>query len=213
MIMRTNFPQWYSDDEFGSVRDALECYEGLIDSLISFGEQINMRLAFCIPLSGHSTARSSATPSVFVVVGKGKDGKVTCFRPDGRVTAIYEDGKWNFVGAGWVEVRNIPMFQTTTNVKVPLDPLIMRAGPHTVYVSNYIGKYFDGVVFTDFDFKMHLENVKTARKLNKEFESSFIMTLRSWFKKPNLKVHVIVDDKVVTLVKSYEELEKAVFKK
>ena len=111
MIMRTNFPQWYSDDEFGSVRDALECYEGLINSLISLGEQINMRLAFCIPLSGHSTARSSATPSVFVVVGKGKDGKVTCFRPDGRVTAIYEDGKWNFVGAGWWKLEIFRCFR------------------------------------------------------------------------------------------------------
>ena len=208
MIMHASFPEWYSEDELGALRERLEYYEKFLPGFVSFGKQLNKQFALCVPLLGHSTARSSVTPSVYVVIGEGRNGKITCFRPDGKITAVMEEGKWKYVRGGWIEVRENPMFEATTGAVLPLDPAIMRAGAHTVYASNFIGKYFHSVIIPDFELKAHFDSVKLARSLNKKYESSFIKTLESWFKKNNFEIGVLDENNAISVFRTYESLKE-----
>lgn len=212
MIMHASFPEWYSEDELGALRERLEDYGIFLPGFVSFGKQLNKRFALCVPLLGHSTARSSVTPSVYVVIGEGRNGKITCFRPDGKITAVMEEGKWKYVRGGWIEVRENPMFEASTGAVLPLDPAIMRAGAHTVYASNFIGKYFDCVIIPDLELEAHFDSVKSARSLNKNYESSFIKTLESWFKKKKFEIGVLDENNVINVFKSFEELEESLKK-
>lgn len=206
MIIHTNFPEWYSTDDFNALREPLECYSNFLEELLCFGENRNTRFGLCLPLLGHSSAKSSITPSVYVVLGKGKNGEITCFRPDGKRTAVFENGTWNFVGNGWLEARSLVSCELSNGQAANLHPCVMRSGDHTVYTSNFILKYFDRIVIPASRLQDHIESAELARSYNNRYSSSFFKTLPTWFRKGILidlyypKTHLLCN------VKSFDDL-------